>query len=158
MYDPNIIERPQTYISFDNTLNSPMPQGAFRVYETDNDNKDHFTGEMYIEDTAEGEPVRLALGQSFNLRVYRKQVEWTGRDKLGSAKASYEVKISNASDNDAIVYVQESMAGNAKITKESIKGEQIDSSTYQWAMTVPAKGEATIDYSLAVSLLNSFSN
>lgn len=158
VYDPNYIERPQTYIIFDNTLNSPMPQGAFRVYETDSDNKDHFTGEMYIEDTAENEPVRLELGQSFNLRVYRKQTEWTGKDKLGSAKASYEVKITNAAETDAIVYVQESMAGNAKIIKESIKGEQIDSSTYQWAVTVPAKGEASIDYGLSVSLLNSFSN
>lgn len=158
IYDPNIIERPQTYITFDNTLNSPMPQGAFRVYETDNDDKDHFTGEMYVEDTAENEPIRLELGQSFNLRVYRKQTEWTGKDKLGSAKAGYEVKITNAADTDAVVYVQESMAGNAKIIKESLKGEQIDSSTYQWAVTVPAKGEATIDYGLSVSLLNSLSN
>ncbi|MFV0431553.1 MAG: DUF4139 domain-containing protein [Alphaproteobacteria bacterium] len=152
-FDPNAIERPQTYVTFNNTLNSPMPAGDFRVYETDSEAKDHFTGEMRVQDTAEGEPVRLSLGQSYNLRIYRKQTEWKARDKRGSTSATYEIRVTNASDKDAIVYLQESIDGISKVSKSSFANKQMDSQTYEWELNVPAKGEASVTYSVSATYL-----
>lgn len=148
-FSPYDIERPQTYVEFNNHMESPMPKGIFRVYETDSEGKDHFTGENTIKDIAEGEPVRLSFGESYNLRIYRKQIDWQPIGKNGG-KATYEVKVTNASDTDAMVALIETISGRSSI-KSKISYAQKDSQNYEWELNVPAKGEVSISYTLTTA-------
>lgn len=147
---PHYIERPISYINFTNNMQSPMPQGVFRVYESDSEGKDHFTGEMYMPDTAEGEPVRLKLGEAYDLRIYRKQSDWSSLI-LNGGKATYEVRVTNGSNADAMVLLRENIRGNADV-KSKAPYRKENSTNYVWELHVPAKGEATLSYTLSSSI------
>ncbi len=148
-FDIYNIERPQTYVEFNNDMQSPMPAGAFRVYESDNEGADHFTGENYIQDIADGEPVRLQLGESYNLRIYRNQTSWKSIGKKGG-KATYEVKVTNASDTDATVRLIETVDGKSSLSSK-MASQKKDNRTYQWELLVPAKGEAAMTYTVSTT-------
>ncbi len=148
-FDIYDIERPQTYVEFNNDMQSPMPAGEFRVYETDSQGNDHFTGENYIPDIAESEPVRLSLGESYNLRIYRNQTSWKPIGKKGG-KATYEVKVTNASDTDAVVHLIEIIGGKSAVYSK-LTSQKKDNQTYQWELLVPAKDEASITYTISTT-------
>ncbi len=151
--DPNQIERPTVQIRFKNTSKSPLPQGELRIYETDSDNKDHLTGELRINDTAENEVTDLQLGQAYNFKVMRKQLEWKPildyqQRQIGGV-AKYEITVSNAGNQESTVNLVENFSGITDIKNESIKGEKISSSAIKWQIKVPARGEATLSYTIS---------
>ncbi len=151
--DPNRIERPTVQIRFKNTSKSPLPQGELRIYETDSDNKDHLTGELRIKDTAENEVTDLQLGQAYNVKVIRKQLDWKPtldykQNQIGGT-ATYEITVSNAGNQESTVNLVENFKGITDIKNESIKGEKISSSAIQWQLKVPARGEAALRYTIS---------
>ena len=130
-----------------NHLGMPIPAGRLRVYRRDTDGQVQFVGESMIEHTPAEQEIGIVTGKAFDVTGTRKQTEAHTASK--ASDASYEVKLSNQKAQAVTVHVIEHMpGGNWKITAKSTDYVKKDSETVDFAVTVPAKGEATLTYSV----------
>jgi hypothetical protein len=130
-----------------NHLGMPIPAGRLRVYRRDTDGQVQFVGESMIEHTAAEQDVDVVTGKAFDVAGTRRQTEAHSTAK--SSDASYEVKLSNQKAQAVTVHVMEHMpGGNWKITAKSTEYVKKDSETVDFAVVVPAKGEALLGYSV----------
>jgi hypothetical protein len=133
-----------------NHLGMPIPAGRLRVYRRDTDGQVQFVGESMIEHTPAEQEIGIVTGKAFDVTGTRRQTETHSASK--SSDASYEVKLSNQKAQAVTVHVIEHMpGGNWKITAKSTDYVKKDSETVDFAVTVPAKGEAVLTYSVHAS-------
>lgn len=133
-------------------LGEPLPRGTVRLYGQDKAGAAQFLGEDSIEHTPEGALVSLTMGKAFDVtvkstledrtlisRTDNKQVtEWTMAYKVKSAKA---VPI-------RVEFYQNGLEGNWEVLKESFSHEKPDADTALWHVSVPAKGEAILRFTV----------
>jgi hypothetical protein len=130
-----------------NHLGMPIPAGRLRVYRRDTDGQVQFVGESMIEHTPAEREIGIVTGKAFDVTGTRRQTDTKTAGK--SSDASYEVKLSNQKSQAVTVHVIEHMpGGNWKITAKSTDYVKKDSETVDFAVTVPAKGEAVMTYSV----------
>jgi hypothetical protein len=130
-----------------NHLGMPIPAGRLRVYRRDTDGQVQFVGESMIEHTPAEREISIVTGKAFDVTGTRKQTEQ--HQSAHSSDASYEVNLANQKAQPVTVHVIEHMGwANWKITKKSAEFEKKDSETVDFAVVVPAKGEATLTYSM----------
>jgi hypothetical protein len=85
------------HIEFENreedNLGMPLPAGTVRLYKADHEGSLQFLGEDSIDHTPKDETVRVKVGEAFDVKGSRRQVEW---EKLGSVvfEAAFEVTTS----------------------------------------------------------------
>lgn len=146
------------YVTFDNKkadgLGKPLPKGIMRVYKQDSRGLAQFIGEDRIDHTPKNENVRLSLGRSFDVTVRRKQTnfEQTPRRDKGERvvdyRTSHEITIKNAKDATLEVIVIEPMGGDWEILRENLPHKKESAAEARWTVKVPAKGEATLTYTV----------
>jgi hypothetical protein len=130
-----------------NHLGMPVPAGRLRVYRRDTDGQVQFVGESMIEHTPAEREISIVTGKAFDVTGTRRQTDTKTAGK--SSDSSYEVKLSNQKAQAVTVHVIEHMpGGNWKITAKSTDYVKKDSETVDFAVLVPAKGEATLTYSV----------
>jgi hypothetical protein len=130
-----------------NHLGMPIPAGRLRVYRRDTDGQVQFVGESMIDHTPSEEEINVVTGKAFDVTGKRRQTEQHG--SAHSSDQSFEIKLSNQKAQSAIVHVIEHMdRENWKITAKSTDFTKKDASTIDFPVTVPAKGEATLTYSV----------
>ena len=135
-------------------VDAQLPAGIIRMYQPDEDGSPLFIGEDRIDHTPKGEKVTLTVGEAFDLVGKRVQ---TDMKRLGDDawRESYEITLRNHKENeDVIIHVVEHLAPgmNWEITKASPETfQQLDSHTIEWAVEVPAQGEATVSYTVTYS-------
>lgn len=145
-------QSPVAVISFDNNrkndLGVPLPAGVVRVYETQSDHE-LFVGEGRISHEAAGGEVEVEIGRVFDVKVRRTQ---TGYRRLGdrAVELAYRLDLSNAKDKPVTVFLEERISGEWTVIKQSSKGEEIDARTLAFKQSVPARGKASITYSIRV--------
>lgn len=132
-------------------LGMPLPAGIVRVYKKDGNGNALFVGEDHIDHTPKNERIDLTLGEAFDITARAKQTSYT---KLADDlfENSYEVEIKNAKKEKVTVDLREAFPGEWKVLNESHKHEQLDSSTAQWLVEVPAEGAATLAYSVRIKI------
>lgn len=141
---------PSTVYKFENikgnNLGLPLPSGIVRFYDKDNT---LFVGEGSINQIAEGEKFELAVGKSFDLYASGKITEVKKlSDK--SFEAEVEVKFSNAKKNEATIEFEQNFQGSIEVVKESLKSSKDKAKTLKWDISVPAKGNAVLTYTVRV--------
>ena len=130
-----------------NHLGMPIPAGRLRVYRRDTDGQVQFVGESMIDHTPAEQEINVVTGKAFDVTGKRRQTEQHG--SAHSSDASFEIKLSNQKAQPAVVHVLEHMGyENWKITNKSTDFNKKDSDTLDFPVTVPAKGEATLTYSV----------
>ena len=139
---------PDVVLRFSNTrknkLGVPLPAGVVRVFETKAGTED-FIGESRIPHRAEGSQIELTTGAAFDLNVRRAQKAFR-RITERRAEVTYEVTLSNASEKNAVVELHEKLAASWEVISASLKSSKPDSQTLVFAVDVPAKGKATVEY------------
>lgn len=144
---------PDVYVEFqtgkESGLDAPLPAGVVRMYKEDVDGAPLLIGETRIGHTPVGERVKLHVGRAFDIVGERTQTDFV---KLGSRalEESYEIVIRNHKDTDVTVTVVENMfrAAEWTITDASHDYTKADAHTVHFDVTVPAKGEETITYTV----------
>lgn len=141
-----------------NHLGMPMPAGIIRSYLNDSKGNMQFIGEDRIKHTPENETVKLQLGESFDVTVKRKQTAFHQEHiKLQNAvktnykkevTASYEVVFKNAKDTETTVQYKDLFSGDWEIVKQSLNSNKLNSQQNQWNVSVPAKGETVLTYTV----------
>jgi hypothetical protein len=93
-----------------NHLGMPLPKGRVRFYRCHHDGQLEFTGENEIDHTAKNEPIRLYIGNAFDIAGERKQISFHTQQesfRCGSTDESFEIKLRNHKTVRGIVRVVE---------------------------------------------------
>ena len=137
-----------------NNLGMPLPKGIVRVYKEDSKKNIQFAGEDSIDHTPENNTIRLKLGNAFDITAERTQTNFKKLSNQGLLKYRYEseyrIKIKNSKENKISVKVIEPVPGEWRITKENHLHKKADYRNAVWNISVPAKGEALLEYTVQV--------
>ncbi len=132
-------------------VNAQLPRGIVRMYQPDVDGSPLLIGEDQIDHTPKGEDVTLTIGRAFDLVGERKQTDF---QRIGDnvVEESYRIELRNQKESEAVtirVVEHLSRGVNWQILKASPETwEKVDSATIAWEIPVPAKGKATITYTV----------
>ncbi len=140
-------------IAFDNTekdnLGQPLPQGIVRVYKDDSEGSALFVGEDSISHTPKGEPVRLTLGQAFDVTAISKQVDFERlSDRI--VEVEFEIEAKNAKKEPVTVKLVEHVPGQWRMLEESHEHKKDGAFTVSWDLIVPAEGKTVLTYRLRI--------
>ena len=135
--------------SDENGLGLPLPRGTVRVYKEDVGGGAELVGEDSIDHTPKDEDISLYLGDAFDVVGERVQIKFR---QIGerSIEESYEITIRNHKPDDIVVRVIEHLfrAQDAEITDSSVEPQMLDATTARWDLSVPADGEAKVNYTV----------
>ncbi|MBR3654931.1 MAG: DUF4139 domain-containing protein [Elusimicrobia bacterium] len=128
-------------------LGIPLPKGKVRVFKSDGDSIE-FVGEDTIDHTPENKDMRLTLGNAFDVTAEKKMTSSSRNNSSKQSEETYEIVLKNAKKEAVKVDVIETFYGwsNWKITSNSHKFENKDSSSVVFEIDVPAKSETKVTY------------
>ena len=133
-------------------LGMPLPAGRIRVSKADEaDGSLEFIGEDLVDHTARGELVQVKLGSAFDVVGERRQVEFRIDTTARWMEEEIEVKVRNQKPDEAVdVLVRETLHrwSNWSIVRRSHEFEKEDARTVHFPVRLPAKGEATVRYTV----------
>lgn len=132
----------------ENNLGVPLPAGIVRAYRNDSKGRSFFVGEDRIKHMPENSEVKLTLGDAFDVTAEGKE---TTRKSLGinSYEAYYSITFKNAKDYSVKVDYYQFFPNDWKITSQ-LQPEKFSSSQAKWNITVPAKGNYELNFSVRV--------
>ena len=141
----------QVRLQFDNKkengLGLPLPKGKVRVYKLDSEGKQQFVGEDEIDHTPENNLATLYLGDSFDVTGKRTVTDNTQvTDKR--YRQTVQMVLKNAKDSAQEVVVAEHLGTNWTITDKTDNYDKKDAYTIEFNVSVPAKGEKTVEYTV----------
>jgi hypothetical protein len=125
-------------------LGDQLPAGVLRFYMRDQRGDPQFIGESRIDHTPMGSTLSLETGDAFDVKV---QATVAKRLRIGTFEWQTDMKyeLTNALPRQVVVrLLQDGLYGDARITEESAKSTRRSAETAEWAVTVPANGEATV--------------
>lgn len=127
----------------------PMPAGVARVYRPDDGGRLQLIGEVGLGNTPKGEDVWLPIGRAFEVTAERTQTDYQVRPG-GRYESAWRIVLKNRTDKPVSVEVVESIGGDWRVLSATHKYEKTSAGTLTFALDVPAKGEATLQYRVEV--------
>jgi len=133
-----------------NHLGMPLPAGRLRLYRRDTGGQMQFVGEAMISHTAAEQNIRMTSGNAFDLTGSHRQTNFHIDDNARTIDESFEIKLSNQKSQPITIHAVEHLyrAANWEITEKSGDYTKRDSNTIDFPVTVPAKGEKTLTYTV----------
>ena len=135
-------------------LGIPLPKGVVRVYKRDRAGNAQFVGEDSIDHTPMNRPVKLKLGNAFDVTADRLQTDYDKRNASGrfsqASESAYKITLYNAKDEPVTVMVRENIGGDWKMVDESHPHDKAAANLAQWQVPVPAEGQAELTYRVLV--------
>lgn len=131
-----------------NHLGMPLPAGRIRLYRKDAGGQMQFVGEGMITHTPAEETVKVVSGNAFDVTAKRRQTDFHVDGQKRTIDESFEIKLSNQKEQPVTVHAIEHMnrGQNWEITAKSTGFTKRDSSTIDFPVSVPAKGNAALTY------------
>jgi hypothetical protein len=144
----------EVWLNFENerrsNLGLPLPRGVVRVYKRDSAGKAVFVGEDAINHTAEGETVRLKVGQAFDVSAVRAQTDFRVESSGHIYETAFRFVFNNAKTDPVEVIVSEMIPGDWTMLQESHKHTKVTAGLVEWTVPVPAKGKAEMTYRVRI--------
>jgi hypothetical protein len=130
-------------------LGMPLPAGTVRVYQADSKGGVQFVGEDNISHTPKDEPVKIYVGNAFDVVCERKQLDYK---KIASnqAEMEYQISLRNHKDSAVTVEVREPVGGDWEVVNSNFKWTKLDATTIGFSIPVEKNGAATLDYRVRV--------
>lgn len=137
----------------------PLPAGIVQLYQPDSAGRVQLVGEARSDHTAPGRELRLQSGDAFDVTAERVQTDYNqeaippprrGLPPRQRVTTVYQVTISNAKPEAVTVDVRESRFGAWKIVESSVPAEKLSATETRFRLAVPARGAATLTYTLQV--------
>ena len=135
-----------------NGLGVPMPAGLFSSFE-EVDGSEVFQGGASVDATPVGSEMEVDIGRSFDVTFERTVLDFnrTGA-RNENVDTTQRLTLKNGGSRPAKVEVVETFRGEWRITRESAKHTQSSAFQAKWEVTVPAGGEASVEYRAQVGL------
>ena len=137
----------------------PLPRGRMQLYQADSAGRLQLVGEATTDHSAPGRDLRVQSGDAFDVTAERVQTDYKQEQVPSSQRgvaprqrftAAYRVTIRNAKAAPVTVDVRETRAGQWVVTASSIPAEKLSAAEVRFRVAVPAKGEATLTYTVQV--------
>jgi len=137
----------------------PLPGGTVQLFVGDSSGRVQLVGEATSDHAAAGRDLRVRAGEGFDVTAERVQTDYTQEQipapRRGLAPrqritASYRVTIANAKADPVTVDVREARAGTWVIVTSSIPAEKLSATEMRFRVSVQAKAEATLTYTVQV--------
>lgn len=134
--------------SKENHLGIPLPKGRLRIYRQDEDRQLEFVGEDSIDHTPKDEIVRVRVGDSFDLKGERKQLDYHVSSSNHHADETNQITVKNHKKEPVEIRVVEHMCRweNWEIRKTSQPFEKKDSQTVEFRVPLQPDEEKSIQY------------
>jgi len=129
-----------------NGLGVPMPAGLFSLFEAIG-GREVFQGGANVTATPVGLEMEVDIGRSFDVTFERTVLDFnrTGPRNL-AVDTTQRLTLKNGGSRPAQVEVVEAFQGEWKIVRDSAQHAQISAFQAMWQVTVPANGEANVEY------------
>jgi hypothetical protein len=125
-------------------LGDQLPAGIVRFYVNDKAGAPQFIGESRIEHTPMGSELSLATGDAFDVKV-KSTVEERKAEGLFRWKTAMRYTLTNALPRPVTVdLIQQGLWGDTKVVAESQASHRRDADSAEWAVEVPANGQASV--------------
>ena len=136
-----------------NHLGMPLPAGRIRLYRRDTAGQMEFVGEGTIPHTPAEETIKIPVGAAFDVTGARKQTDFHVDQRAHTIDESFSITLKNQKTTSVPVEIIEHMnrGQNWEITAKSSDFTKRDSSTAVFPVTVAAKGETTLTYTVHYS-------
>ena len=137
----------------------PLPGGTVQLYQADAEGRPQLVGESAIDHTPAGRDLRVQSGDAFDLTAERVQTEYSveqvppaRRGLLATQRvtASYRVTLTSAKAEAVTIDVREVHVGEWRVTASSTRAETLSASEVRFRVPVPAKGTATLTYTVQI--------
>src|SRR5690606_14791577 len=129
-------------------LGQPLPAGIIRIYGKDQAGQSHFLGEDRIDHTPEGVEIRPRVGKAFDVTVQGTITERREyRKRRFENVMSYRFRAARA-EPVTVTFRQAGFGTNWDIVTESAAHRTPDALSAEWDVTIPAKGEATLGFTV----------
>lgn len=153
---PNLVdggtgeEHPNVISTLGFTAFDSLPAGNLRVLSIDRDGNAEFVGEGQLPDTPKAQPVQLTLGQVFDLSATRERGAFKIDQAARQMDEAFKLRLSNAGDSPRTVTVREhpSRWRQWTVLSSSVPPARQTTDTLEFTLSVPAHGQATLDYAL----------
>jgi len=129
----------------ENGLGKPLPAGRIRVYKETGGSTAAFAGEDSIGHVAEGEEVRVYLGNAFDMVGERTVLE-TRQVSKRSRQETVSIELRNRKDTAATVTVIEHLRGDWEFIGTTPKVRKKEAHKVEFELTVPKKSEKAFTY------------
>jgi hypothetical protein len=129
----------------ENGLGKPLPGGRIRVYKEAGGNTAAFAGEDRIGHVAEGEEVRVYLGNAFDIVGERTVIE-TRQVSKRSRQETVKIELRNRKDTPVTVTVIEHLRGDWKFIGATPKVRKKEANKVEFEVTIPKKSEEAFTY------------
>lgn len=128
-------------------LGMPLPKGKVRVYKEDEDKALIFIGEDFVDHTPEGEPVKVYVGDAFDIVAERTQKD---RRAIGkdSWEETWEIKLRNHKEEAVQVDVVEHLNFDWEILSKTHDYKKKDARTIEFNVSIPGNQEVAIEYTV----------
>lgn len=131
-------------------LGIPLPKGVVRAYQESSDGSVLLIGEDRMEHTPKGEEVRLAMGESFDVTVERKQLFFQKTSK-NTYRLSWQIRVRNSSDEPRTVLLHEFLPGTWKLLKFNHKFKPLHGAGVEFTVDAAPDKDVIITYEATVS-------
>jgi hypothetical protein len=133
--------------SKESNMGMPLPQGKVRVYKADSEGRLQFVGEDRVSHTAVNEPVRLYLGDAFDV-IATKVVKETKVISRRSQETTIEVVIRNRKTTPESISVYDHFSSEWTVVNSSVKPRRVDSRTAEFDLNVDANATTVLSYTI----------
>lgn len=132
-----------------------LPAGTLRAFTVDRDGASELLGEGQIPDTPAGQRASVTLGESFDLRASRERTAFTVDKSSHTMDEAFRVTLDNGGDTARTVTVREHPGRWSEwtLSSSSVKPDKQTPDTLEFAVNVPARGKATLDYKVRYTWL-----
>jgi hypothetical protein len=127
-------------------LGVALPAGRVRVSEADGD----LVGEAQIGHSPAGKKIELELGNAFDLRAERRQVDFTLDKSARVMTERFEITLHNAGKQARTIHAVEVLPRWSawEIVESSVPFARDDAQTIAFDVPVPAEGKAVLTYTV----------
>lgn len=123
-----------------------LPAGVVRVYA---EGGGVFTGEDRIEHTPERNDIEIESSEAFDLSGERRQVSFQQTSQR-ETESAYEMVLTSRKKDPVTVLVREQFPGDWTIVESSVPARKLSAYMAEFAVPVPAGGEAKLTYRVKV--------
>lgn len=129
-------------------LGAALPAGTLRLYAKDSAGRAQFIGEDNLGHIARGSKIELDIGEAFDV-TSQSQIVKRDAPKKGVTVTSMSYMFRNARAEPAtILFTQDGVNGVATFEESSQPPTQIDANAYGWTISVPARGETKLTFTV----------
>jgi hypothetical protein len=136
--------------SKESNMGMPLPQGKVRVYKADSEGRLQFVGEDRVSHTAVNEPVRLYLGDAFDV-IATKVVKETKVISRRSQETTIEVVIRNRKTTPESISVYDHFSSEWTVVNSSVKPRRVDARTAEFDLNLDANATTVLSYTIRQS-------